>query len=93
VLAVIEYSFLLVRTDTNRSLDAIDGLRARAILIAYDPFCGLAGCTTDLRGYALDPEEPQPQVADISQWQRMPGSANFAFRPLESGWYLFRMQL
>jgi hypothetical protein len=95
VSAVIEYSFLLERTDTNRSLSGIDGLRARAIFVAYDPFCGLAGCTTDLRGYALDPEEPQPQVANLARWKPSdtPGSGYIAFRPLESGWFLFHMQL
>lgn len=93
--AVTEYSLLLELTDTNRSLSGIDGFHARAIFVVYDPFCGFAGCTTDLRGYVLDPEEPQPQVANLSRWQPSDttGSAYIAFRPLDSGWFLFRMQL
>lgn len=86
---VDQYLQLLRKLDANALLTNVAGL-GKACLVTTDILYGLFDNGV-IKGYVLDPGDPQPVVEDLEHWPEGLDDGAPAFRPLRDRWYLFEI--
>jgi hypothetical protein len=91
-----DYVATLRALRANKFLKSVSGMDGAAYVIVYD--VGGIGSPVDIRGYVLRPADATPIVKRLDTWQPESKTSNpfaptaaTAFRPLQDGWYLFRV--